>query len=59
MRLYWGSLDEVQLPNVTISIGVAQFKPGFEFETMIAAADVAMYHAKRDGRNCVKAASDT
>jgi len=54
-----GSLGDVQLPGVTVSIGVAEFKPGFELETMIAAADVAMYHAKRGGRNCVKAASDT
>ncbi len=53
-----GSLGDVSLPGVTVSIGVAEFKPGFELETMITAADVAMYHAKRGGRNCVKAASD-
>jgi diguanylate cyclase (GGDEF)-like protein len=52
-----GTLDGVELPNVTISLGVAAFKPGYELDTMIAAADVAMYHAKRDGRNCVRAAT--
>ena len=52
-----GSLEGVKLPTVTISLGVAEYRPGDELETMIAAADVAMYHAKRGGRNCVKAAA--
>lgn len=52
-----GALGGVHLPGVTISLGVAEYKPGDELETIISAADVAMYHAKRDGRNCVKVAS--
>lgn len=53
-----GILDGVQLPKVTISIGVAEYRPGYTFETLVAAADVAMYHAKNSGRNCVKMATD-
>lgn len=52
-----GIFDGVQLPKVTISLGVAEYKPGYKLETMIAAADVAMYHAKRGGRNRVKASA--
>lgn len=54
-----GTLDDVQLPRVTISLGVAEYQHGYELESMIAAADVAMYHAKRGGRNCVKAATSS
>jgi len=53
-----GILDGVQLPKVTVSIGVAEYRPGYTFETLVAAADVAMYHAKNSGRNCVKMATD-
>lgn len=52
-----GTLDTVKLPGVTISLGIAEYKLGFELDTMIAAADVAMYHAKRNGRNCVEVAA--
>lgn len=52
-----GKLDGVQLPGITISLGVAEYKQGYELETIISAADVAMYHAKRGGRNCVKVAT--
>lgn len=52
-----GMLDGKPLPGVTISLGIAGFKPGFQLETMIAAADVAMYHAKRNGRNRVEIAT--
>ena len=53
-----GILDGVQLPKVTVSIGVAEFRAGHTFETLVVAADVAMYHAKSSGRNCVKMATD-
>lgn len=53
-----GILDGVQLPKVTVSIGVAEYRPGQTLETLVAAADVAMYHAKNNGRNCVKIATD-
>ena len=54
-----GIFDGVQLPKVTISIGVAERKPGASLEDVIAAADSALYHAKREGRNCIKAAIDS
>lgn len=53
-----GIIDGVQLPRVTISLGVAERKHGDSLEAIIAAADIAMYHAKRAGRNCIKAAID-
>jgi diguanylate cyclase (GGDEF)-like protein len=53
-----GILDGVPLPKVTVSIGIAEYRPGYTLETLVAAADVAMYHAKNNGRNCVKIATD-
>jgi diguanylate cyclase (GGDEF)-like protein len=52
-----GSFDGVDLPGVTISLGIAEYEVGFELETIIAAADVAMYHAKRGGRNRIEIAA--
>jgi diguanylate cyclase (GGDEF)-like protein/PAS domain S-box-containing protein len=43
--------------NVTVSIGVACFKPGDNADALTARADAAMYAAKRAGRNCVRASS--
>ena len=51
-----GKLERKQLPKVTVSIGVADFNPGDSLESMIAAADAAMFDAKRAGRNCVRVA---
>ena len=53
-----GSIDNKQLPKVTISLGIAGRQPGYSLDMMIAAADVAMYHAKRSGRNRVEVASN-
>ena len=53
-----GIIDGRQLPKVTISLGVTEYKPGYSLDTMIASADVAMYHAKQQGRNCVQVAAD-
>jgi diguanylate cyclase (GGDEF)-like protein len=52
-----GMLDNRQLPAVTISLGIAGRQPGYSLDMMIAAADVAMYHAKRNGRNRVQVAA--
>jgi len=52
-----GKLDSRQLPAVTISLGVAGRQPGYSLDMMIAAADVAMYHAKRNGKNRVEIAA--
>lgn len=38
---------------ITISIGVAQFLEGESLEALIERADLAMYHAKQQGRNRV------
>jgi len=53
-----GMLDNKQLPAVTISLGVAGRQPGYSLDMMIAAADVAMYHAKRNGKNRVEVAAN-
>lgn len=52
-------IDNKELAKVTVSIGVAEFKPGDSLETMIASADAAMYQAKKAGRNCVRVASNS
>jgi diguanylate cyclase (GGDEF)-like protein len=52
-----GKLEDRKIPGATVSIGIAEYRPGDSLETMIAAADVAMYHAKKDGRNCVRVAT--
>ncbi len=44
------------LPRVTISLGVAGYPDdGDDLENIIQKADIALYHAKRDGRNRVAA----
>jgi diguanylate cyclase (GGDEF)-like protein len=53
-----GKLDKKQLPAVTVSLGIAVFHPGYSLDMMIAAADVAMYHAKSNGKNRVEITSD-
>ena len=53
-----GVIDGKAIPGVTISLGVTQYKPNYSLETMIASADVAMYQAKKNGRNCVQLAHD-
>lgn len=53
-----GMLNGVQLPRVTISLGVARFQPGATLDSMITAADGAMYLAKHKGKNCVQVATD-
>ncbi len=42
-----------QMINVTISLGVAQAKPGDTLDNLIANSDAALYSAKRGGRDKV------
>lgn len=53
-----GVHNGVALPRVTVSLGIAVRQPGDTLAMMIAAADIAMYHAKRNGKNCYVVASD-
>src|ERR1051325_10982661 len=44
--------------ETTVSIGVAGGPAGTELEVLLAAADTALYQAKRTGRNKVEAAEE-
>lgn len=44
--------------DTTVSIGVAGGPAGVELEVLLAAADTALYRAKRGGRNRVEAAAE-
>ena len=44
--------------DTTVSIGVAGGPAGTELEVLLAAADTALYQAKRTGRNKVEAAEE-
>ena len=46
--------DGTVLPNVTISIGVAEARAGLSAAKLLAKADEALYRAKRNGRNRVE-----
>ncbi len=44
--------------KVTVSIGVSQWQPGQETHELLHRADIAMYRAKQNGRNCVEVESN-
>lgn len=44
---------DVNLPTVTISLGVAQWRKGLSIQQLVELADEALYNAKQQGRNCV------
>jgi diguanylate cyclase (GGDEF)-like protein len=59
-------LAEIQIPwggktlNVTASFGVTTAMPGeLDTKTILGRADRALYHAKREGRNCVRSAVES
>ncbi|MEJ0017659.1 MAG: diguanylate cyclase [Acetobacteraceae bacterium] len=45
--------------RVTVSIGVTAYAAGDSMDMMLARVDKALYRAKREGRNCVRAAHET
>ncbi|WP_291868278.1 GGDEF domain-containing protein [Bradyrhizobium sp.] len=53
-----GIVDEGGPIDTTVSIGVAGGPAGTELEVLLAAADTALYQAKRGGRNRVEAAEE-
>lgn len=49
-------IDESRTPlKVTASIGISTFQPGDTLSSLIERADSALYQAKAEGRNCVRA----
>lgn len=40
--------------TVTVSVGIAQFRPKEEISSLLSRSDKALYLAKSSGRNCVK-----
>jgi diguanylate cyclase len=56
-RITRRSTGEV-LPNITVSIGVAQFLPGESMSDLVERCDRALYSAKRGGRNQVVTANE-
>jgi len=48
-------VDDVPL-ETTVSIGLASGAPGADLQALLAAADTALYRAKRNGRNRVEVA---
>jgi diguanylate cyclase (GGDEF)-like protein len=45
------SIEEAKLQNVTVSIGLAEYKDHFSFEKFVKSADDALYVAKHSGGN--------
>ena len=50
------TVAEGRLPSLTISAGVAGYRGQDHFEAVLTAADIALYEAKRGGRNRVRIA---
>lgn len=46
--------EEVTLPPITLSIGIAQMQPRQKMEELIQTADMALYLAKKNGRNRIE-----
>lgn len=53
-KLEWAPLD---LPGVTVSIGLTNHGPGRDGDSLLQEADAALYRAKREGRNRLRMAA--
>lgn len=56
LRVYAHFLDFQKVlaqKHISLSIGVAQYRPGEKITDLISRADSALYQAKQRGRNCV------
>lgn len=53
-RVEWVGIDAGL--DVTVSNGLSVARPGESVEALLGRADTALYTAKHDGRNCVRAA---
>ncbi|SHO56585.1 two-component regulator propeller domain-containing protein [Vibrio quintilis] len=53
LRNIIGQSDYPGAGRVTASFGVTQYRPDESDDTLIQRADEALYHSKRQGRNCV------
>jgi diguanylate cyclase (GGDEF)-like protein len=51
-------IDDMPVPT-SVSIGVATGENGIDLNAMLAAADTALYRAKRGGRNRIEVATET
>ena len=53
-RIQQNLLKSQITPKVTMSIGIATYKPNEELDTLLNRADSALYEAKSHGRNCIE-----
>ncbi|WP_243545237.1 sensor domain-containing diguanylate cyclase [Pseudodesulfovibrio tunisiensis] len=54
LRLFIAESSDPVLKNVTVSMGVAEYKAGEALEAFVGRADAALYRAKESGRNNVQ-----
>jgi diguanylate cyclase (GGDEF)-like protein len=57
IRISFGQIHhytDAQDFTATFSVGVAELAPELDAETLFRIADVALYQAKADGRNCIR-----
>ena len=56
-RAVEAGIDGSALPQVTVSVGLAQFARGDDAQELLARADAGLYEAKEQGRNQVRRAA--
>ncbi|MEM8766852.1 MAG: GGDEF domain-containing protein [Pseudomonadota bacterium] len=58
LRTQTRTLTDLSVPSVTLSVGIAEWRPGMEIAPALKEADLALYEAKAAGRNMLIAAGD-